>query len=122
MRRAKARVERLPPGNWPSDLQGQMSRYPRSWHGMMMSAGDDRAATKSIEESGSGERRTMHATSRRCVFCSAEYPLTHRGPCSSCARPGEESALHETLAVQYDVAALKHRLDREELARRPVGL
>lgn len=39
-----------------------------------------------------------------------------------CARPGEESALQETLAVQYDVAALKHRLDREELARRPAGL
>jgi len=64
----------------------------------------------------------MYATSLRCVFCSAEYPLTHRGPCASCARPGEESALHETLAVQYDVATLKHRLDRAELARRPAGL
>ncbi len=30
--------------------------------------------------------------------------------------------MHETLAVQYDVAALKRQLDREELARRPSGL
>lgn len=64
----------------------------------------------------------MYATTLRCVYCGAEYPLTHRGPCTSCARPGEESALHETLAVQYDVAAIKRRLDREELARRPAGL
>jgi hypothetical protein len=91
MRHAMARVERLPPGNWPSDLQAQMSRYPRPWHGMMMSAGDDRAATKSIDKSGSGERRTMYATSRRCRKRSAEYPLTHRGPCSSYARPGRRS-------------------------------
>ena len=64
----------------------------------------------------------MYATTLRCVFCGAEYSLTHRGPCTHCARPGEESALHETLAVHYDVAAIKHRLDREELARRPAGL
>ena len=64
----------------------------------------------------------MYATTLRCVFCSTEYPLTHRGSCTRCARPGEESALHETLAVQYDVAALKRQLDREELARRPAGL
>jgi len=36
--------------------------------------------------------------------------------------PGEESALNETLGVQYDLAALKNHLDREELARRPAGL
>lgn len=30
--------------------------------------------------------------------------------------------MHETLAVQYDVAALKRQLDRDELARRPSGL
>ncbi|HWZ18225.1 MAG TPA: pyridoxal-phosphate dependent enzyme [Ktedonobacteraceae bacterium] len=30
--------------------------------------------------------------------------------------------MHETLAVQYDVAALKRGLDRDELARRPAGL
>src|SRR5215467_677583 len=64
----------------------------------------------------------MYATTLYCVFCGTEYPLTHRGPCTHCARPGEESALHETLAVQYDMATLKHRLDREELARRPAGL
>ncbi len=64
----------------------------------------------------------MYATTLRCVSCSTEYPLTYRGSCMRCARPGEESALHETLAVQYDVAALKHRLDCEELARRPAGL
>jgi threonine synthase len=64
----------------------------------------------------------MYATTLRCVFCGAEYPLTHRGSCTRCAVPGEESALHETLAVQYDVAALKRQLDREELARRRTGL
>src|SRR5690349_10945587 len=85
-----------------SRLVGLMSRYLRRWRGMMMSASDDHAAPKSIEESGSGERKTMYATILRCVFCDAEYPLIHRGPCTRCARPGEESALHETLAVQYD--------------------
>jgi threonine synthase len=64
----------------------------------------------------------MYATTLRCVFCGTEYPLTHRGSCTSCAVPGEESALHETLAVQYNVAALKRQVDREELARRPAGL
>ncbi len=64
----------------------------------------------------------MYATTQRCVFCGTEYPLTHRGSCTRCTGPGEESALHETLAVQYDVAALKRQLDRDELARRPSGL
>lgn len=64
----------------------------------------------------------MYATTQRCVFCGTEYPLTHRGSCTRCAVPGEESALLETLGVQYDVTALKRQLDREELARRPVGL
>ena len=64
----------------------------------------------------------MYATTLHCVFCGTKYPLTHRGSCMRCAGPGEESALHETLAVQYDVAALKCQLDREELARRPAGL
>ena len=64
----------------------------------------------------------MYATTLRCVFCGTEYPLTHRGSCTRCAVPGEESALHETLGVQYDVAALKRQLDSEELARRPIGL
>jgi threonine synthase len=64
----------------------------------------------------------MYATTLRCVFCGTEYPLTHRGSCTICARPGEESALNETLGVQYDLAAIKRQLDREELARRPAGL
>ena len=70
----------------------------------------------------SGERGNMYATTLRCVFCGTDYPLTHRGSCTLCARPGEESALHETLGVQYNLAALKRQLDREELARRPAGL
>lgn len=64
----------------------------------------------------------MYATTLRCVFCGTEYPLTHRGSCMLCARPGEESALHETLGVQYDLSALKLRLDRDEMTRRPAGL
>src|SRR6266516_8129673 len=64
----------------------------------------------------------MYATTLRCVFCGTDYPLTHRGSCTLCARPGEENALHETLGVQYDLAELKRRLDRDELARRPPGL
>ena len=64
----------------------------------------------------------MYATTLHCVFCDTEYPLTHRGSCTRCARPGEESALNETLGVQYDLAAIKRQLDREELARRPAGL
>jgi hypothetical protein len=31
-------------------LQALMSRYLRRWRGMMMTAGDDHAATKSIEK------------------------------------------------------------------------
>ena len=64
----------------------------------------------------------MYATTLHCVFCGTDYPLTHRGSCTLCARPGEENALHETLGVQYDLAALKRQFDRDELARRPVGL
>ena len=70
----------------------------------------------------SGKRGAKYATTLRCVFCGTDYPLTHRGSCTLCARLGEESALHETLGVQYDLAALKHQLDREQLARRPAGL
>jgi threonine synthase len=64
----------------------------------------------------------MHATTLRCIFCGTEYPVTHRRSCTRCAWSGEENALHETLAVQYDVAELKRRLGRDELARRPPGL
>lgn len=74
--------------------------YPRHWHGMMMPASDDRAVLRLIDESRLGERRAMYATTLRCVFCGSEYPLTHRGFCTRCAVPGEESALHDTLAVQ----------------------
>ncbi|MEO8971696.1 MAG: pyridoxal-phosphate dependent enzyme [Ktedonobacteraceae bacterium] len=67
----------------------------------------------------------MYATNLHCFYCGANFPLTHRGSCTVCASVGavgEESALSETLGVQYDMAALKRQLDREELARRPVGL
>src|SRR5579872_5665318 len=87
---------------------------------MMRSA--DGARVRAIDASRSREGRTMYASTLRCIFCSATYSLTHRGSCARCARPGEESALHETLAVQYDIAALKRQVDREELVRRPAGL
>ncbi len=67
----------------------------------------------------------MYATNLHCFCCGANFPLTHRGSCTVCASVntvGEESALSETLGVQYDMAAIKGQLDREELARRPVGL
>ncbi len=64
----------------------------------------------------------MYATALHCFFCGADFPLTNLGSCPTCARPGEESALNETLGVKYDLAALKGQLDREELARRPAGL
>ncbi|GAC1342508.1 MAG: threonine synthase [Ktedonobacteraceae bacterium] len=64
----------------------------------------------------------MYATSLHCFFCGADFPLTNLGSCPVCSRPGEESALNETLGVKYDLAALKARLDREELAHRPSGL
>lgn len=64
----------------------------------------------------------MYATNLHCFYCGANYALTHRGSCTVCATAGEESALSETLGVQYDLAAIKRQLDREELARRPAGL
>jgi threonine synthase len=64
----------------------------------------------------------MYATSIHCFCCDASFPLTHRGSCTICGTVGEESALNETLGVQYDLAAIKRQLDREELARRPGGL
>jgi threonine synthase len=64
----------------------------------------------------------MYATHLHCYYCGADYPLTNLGSCPTCAMPGQESALNETLGVQYDLAALKSHLDREELARRPAGL
>src|SRR5947209_1389903 len=69
-----------------------------------------------------GESKTMYATNLHCHHCTANYPLTHRGSCPSCATTGEESALNETLGVQYNLSAIKRQLDRDELARRPAGL
>ncbi|HEY6406629.1 MAG TPA: pyridoxal-phosphate dependent enzyme, partial [Ktedonobacteraceae bacterium] len=64
----------------------------------------------------------MYATHLHCYYCGADFPLTNLGSCPTCAVSGRESALNETLGVQYDQAALKSHLDREELACRPAGL
>jgi threonine synthase len=64
----------------------------------------------------------MYATHLHCFYCETDFQLTKLGSCPTCAMPGQESALNETLGVQYDVAALKSLIDREELARRPAGL
>ena len=57
----------------------------------------------------------MYATTLHCYRCNTNYPLTHRGSCSACSTTGEETALNETLGVQYNLASIKHQLDREEL-------
>jgi len=57
----------------------------------------------------------MYATILHCHHCNANYPLTHRGSCPACATTGEETALNETLVVQYNLASIKRQLDREEL-------
>ena len=64
----------------------------------------------------------MYATSLHCFYCGADFPLTHRDSCTNCATVGQESALSETLGVQYDLAAIKRQLDRDELVRRAAGL
>src|SRR5947209_12144092 len=64
----------------------------------------------------------MYATNLHCWQCGADFPLTKLGSCPTCATPGQESALNETLGVHYDLEALKKRLDRDELTRRPAGL
>ncbi|MDQ6644224.1 MAG: pyridoxal-phosphate dependent enzyme [Chloroflexota bacterium] len=64
----------------------------------------------------------MYATTLHCWHCGADFPLTKLGSCPTCATPGQESALNETLGVHYDLAALKNRIDRDELAHRPAGL
>jgi len=64
----------------------------------------------------------MYATTLHCSYCGTDFPLTNLGSCTVCATPGEESALNETLGVNYDLATLKSSLDRDELARRPAGL
>ncbi len=50
----------------------------------------------------------MYATTLHCYHCNANYPLTHRGSCPACATTGEETALNETLGVQYDLTAIKN--------------
>lgn len=117
-----ASVRAPTPAHCAIGFEGADEPMSRHWHGMIIPACVVHAVMKLIGESLSGEREAMYATTLRCVFCGTEYPLTHRGSCTRCARPGEESALHETLAVQYDLAALRRQLDREELARRPSGL
>lgn len=64
----------------------------------------------------------MYARNLHCFHCGTAYPLTALGSCPTCAQPGEESALNETLGVIYDLETLKRVLDRDELARRPAGL
>src|SRR5712692_10126360 len=64
----------------------------------------------------------MYSLTLHCCFCGGDFPLTTLGSCPTCTRPGEVSALNETLGVTYDLARLKHELDRDELARRPPGL
>ncbi len=64
----------------------------------------------------------MYARALHCSFCGRDFPLTPLGTCPTCARPGEESALNETLGVTYDLARVKNHLDRDELATRPAGI
>src|SRR5260370_27036185 len=64
----------------------------------------------------------MYATSLHCFYCGADFPLTQRGSCMNCDTVGQESVLSETLGVQYDLAAIKRQLDRDELVRRAAGL
>jgi len=64
----------------------------------------------------------MYATALHCSFCATNFPLTNLGTCPICGKAGEESALNETLGVEYDLAALKSHLDRDRLARRAAGI
>ena len=62
-----------------------------------------------------------------CVRCGARYPLLARAACSSCltgldAPSIEDSSLSQTLAVEYDLDALRRSLDRDRLRSRPSGL
>jgi threonine synthase len=62
-----------------------------------------------------------------CVRCGARYPMTARAACSACLTgldvPSiEDSSLSQTLAVDYDVDALRRALDRDRLQSRSPGL
>jgi len=67
------------------------------------------------------------ATGLVCVRCGARYPLAARAACSTCltgldAPSIEDSSLSQTLAVDYDIDALRRALDRDRLQARPRGL
>jgi threonine synthase len=69
----------------------------------------------------------MFATGLVCVRCGARYPLTARAACPGCLAgldiPSiEDSSLSQTLAVEYDVAALRRAVDPDRLRARPSGL
>jgi threonine synthase len=67
------------------------------------------------------------AVGLECVRCGTRYPLTPRAACSACLTgldvPSiEDSSLSQTLAVAYDVDALRRSLDRDRLRSRAPGL
>jgi threonine synthase len=62
-----------------------------------------------------------------CVRCGARYPRTARAACDACLTgldvPSiEDSSLSQTLAVEYDLEAIRRSVDRDRLATRPPGL
>jgi threonine synthase len=62
-----------------------------------------------------------------CVRCGARYPRTARAACDTClvgldVPSIEDSSLSQTLAVDYDIDALRLTLDRDRLEARPPGL
>jgi threonine synthase len=62
-----------------------------------------------------------------CVRCGARYPLAARAACEACltgldAPSIEDSSLSQTLAVCYDIDALRRTLDRDRVQARPPGL
>ena len=62
-----------------------------------------------------------------CVRCGARYPLLARAACAACltgldAPSIEDSSLSQTLAVGYDLDAVRRSLDRDRLRSRPPGL
>jgi threonine synthase len=62
-----------------------------------------------------------------CVRCGARYTRTARAACDTClvgldVPSIEDSSLSQTLAVDYDIDALRLTLDRDRLQARPPGL
>jgi threonine synthase len=69
----------------------------------------------------------VHAIGLYCLCCEARYPLRAQAACPACLTtldvPSiEDSALSQTLAVEYDWDALRRVVDRDRLAARPPGL